>query len=391
MPTFALYALDTLGLWRRPDNSRAGPPLAYTPIPLAADQRLSSTPLDGACRALLIHRFVRRDIAGVNTVLAGLPGTLARLRIDVVDNARAAEAAPVWRVDRDGTSRFRFHEKSWAQHPHEIFGRWLDTLPLIAAVQAADPSGSCVLNLGDEGHRPGLAFDGAGPQFTLVPDCFFIRTNAYAGLAQTYRRRALPWAERRPVVFWRGTTTGRETSLDALPRVRMCRAAQGLGEQADVGFSAASQQFVGAEPWLRARGLLRDFVSNMHYDQYQLHLSIDGNASPWLSLAKMHTGSPVLKVTSPRGFRQWYYRRLVPWENYVPIRSDLADLHDTVRMLLADPARARRIGLAGQELARSMSCEVEIARAVPSALGALQPDAGTTADRERVLHLAGHG
>ena len=330
-----------------------------------------------------MDRFLCRDIAGLNTVLAGLPGNLARLRIDVVDNARAAEAAPVWRVDPDGTHRFRFHEKSWAQHPHEVFGRWLDTLPLIAAVQAANPSGSCVLNLGDEGHRPGLAFDGAGSRFTLVPDCFFLKTNAYADLAETYRRRAIPWRERRPILFWRGTTTGREPNLDALPRVRMCRMAQSLGELADVGFSAASQQFAGAEPWLRAQGLLRDFVPNWQYDTYQLHIATDGNASPWLSLAKMHTGSPVLKVESPQGFRQWYYQRLVPWENYVPIRSDLADLNDTVRTLLADPARAQRIGLAGRELARSMSCEAEIARAVPVALGAFRPDAYSAArDRE---------
>ena len=330
-----------------------------------------------------MHRFLCRDIAGVNTVLAGLSGALARLRLDVVDNARAAEAAPVWRVDSDGTHRFRFHQKSWAQHPQEIFGRWLDTLPLIAAVQAANPSGSCVLNLGDEGHRPGLAFDGAGAPFTLIPDCFFLRTNCYAGLADTYARRAIPWRERRPVVFWRGSTTGRETSLDTLPRARMCRIVQLLGEQADVGFSAASQQFAGAEPLLRAQGLLRDFVPNVRYDSYQLHIAIDGNASPWLSLAKMHTGSPVLKVTSPQGFGQWYYRRLVPWENYVPIRSDLADLNETVRMLLADPARAQRIGSAGRELARSMSCEVEIARAVPVALGAFRPDANSVAgDRE---------
>ena len=92
-------------------------------------------------------------MAALNTLLATLSGPLARLRIDVVDIARAAEAAPVWRVDPDGTHRFRFHEKTWMQHPHIIFARWLDTLPFIAAMQAAKPVGSCVLNLGDEGHR----------------------------------------------------------------------------------------------------------------------------------------------------------------------------------------------------------------------------------------------
>lgn len=320
---------------------------------------------------------MRRDIAGVNVMLAALAGPDDAMVIDVVDNARAVEAAPVWRVDADGRHRFRFHHRTWDQHPHRIFGRWLDTLPLIEAIRAARPSGSCVLNLGDEGHRPGLAFDGIGTAFTFIPDCFFLQTNGYAGLADTYARRAVPWRERRPVAFWRGTTTGRETCLDALPRVRMCRTAQALGPLADVGFSAASQHFAGAEPWLRERGLMRDYVDHRQYDTYQLHLSIDGNASPWGFLSKLHTGSPVLKVTSAAGFRQWYYPRLVPWVNYVPIRPDLSDLNDTVRALLADPARAQRIGAAGRELARSMSRSAEIARAVPHAVAAFAPDAAT--------------
>ena len=308
-------------------------------------------------------------------MLACLSGKLARLRVDVVDNARAAEAVLVWRIGPDDTNRFRFHEKAWSNDPRQIFGRWLDTLPLIAAVKGAQPTGSCLLNLGDEGHRPGLAFDGTGTAFTLVPDCFFIKTNGYSDLAGAYALRAVPWRERRPVAFWRGSTTGRETNIEALPRVRMCRMARSLGESADVGFAAASQQFAGCEPWLRSQGLLRGFVSNERYDAYQLHISIDGNASPWGMLAKLHTGSPVLKVASQKGFRQWFHDRLVPWGNFVPIRSDLVDLDATVRMLLADPARAQRIGSAGRELARSMSCEAEIARAVPRALGAFQADA----------------
>lgn len=330
--------------------------------------------LDGACRDALLDDFVRSDLASVNAQLARLSGGLAPLRVEAVDNARAAEAAPVWRVDPDGTSRFRFHRKSWAQHPRIIFGRWLDALPLIAAVHAERPVGSCVLNLGDEGHRPGLAFDGAGADFTLIPDSFFLQTGGYADLAATYAGRAIPWRERRPVLLWRGTTTGREASLDALPRVRLCRAAQLLGDRADVGFSAASQQFSGAEPWLRSQGLLRGYVSHERYDEYQLHLSIDGNASPWGFLSKLHTGSAVLKVDSLRRLRQWYYSRLVPWEHYVPIRSDLSDLAPTVRLLLADPARAERIGAAGQALARSMSYHAEITRAVPVALGAFRAD-----------------
>ena len=317
--------------------------------------------------------FLSRDLASLNAVLAGLPRPLADLRIDVVDNARAAEAAPVWRMEASGIARFRFHQKTWSQHPAEIFGRWLDLLPLITAILAAGPVGSCVLNLGDEGHRAGLAFDAIGAEYTLIPDFCFIQTEGYASLARRFEERAVPWQDRRPVLFWRGTTTGLETDLQALPRVKLCQVARLMGPDADVGFSAATQRFAGAGALLAAQGLLRPAVPNDQYDTYQLHVDIDGNSSPWTGFAKLHSGSPVLKVTSPRGYRQWYYDRLVPWVNFVPIRSDLADLAETVKALLADPARAQSIGAAGRELARSMSCDAEIARTVPIALRAFQP------------------
>ena len=49
-------------------------------------------------------------------------------------------------------------------------------------------------------------------------------------------------------------------------------------------------------------------------------------SNSWSGLfTKLLTGSTVLKVESPMGFRQWYYDRLKPFEHYVPVRPDLAE------------------------------------------------------------------
>ncbi|WP_419827790.1 glycosyl transferase family 90 [Sphingomonas sp.] len=314
-------------------------------------------------------------MAAANALLAALPEPLARLRLDVVDNARAAEAVPVWRADADGTHRFRFrfrfHEKAWTQHPREIFARWVETLPLIGAVIEARPTGSCALNLGDEGHRPGLAFDTRAPGYTLIPDYQFLMTDGYADLARTFLARSRPWGERRPVAFWRGSTTGLADKVEALPRVRLCRLARTMGPVADVGLTAVTANFASAEPRLRAEGLFRDFVPNVRLDEVRVHIDIDGNSGPWTSLlGKLHSGSPVLRVTSELGFRQWYHDRLVPWEHYVPVRSDMADLSARVLQLLEDSALARRIGGAGARFARALRCDFEVARAVPSIVAA---------------------
>ena len=75
------------------------------------------------------------------------------------------------------------------------------------------------------------------------------------------------------------------------------------------------------------------------------------------------TGSPVLKVASPRAFRQWYYDRLKPWINYVPVQSDMSDLVDKINWLRTHDSDAHAIGQAGLELAKSLDYQRELDKA----------------------------
>jgi hypothetical protein len=68
-------------------------------------------------------------------------------------------------------------------------------------------------------------------------------------------------------------------------------------------------------------------------DKYQI--DIDGNSSSWPGLfQRLLSGDTVLKVTSNKGWRQWYYDDLLPWENFVPVASDLSDLVEIVDWLV---------------------------------------------------------
>lgn len=323
-------------------------------------------------RQPLLEALTTGALDSANAMLAALPG-LERLGVERVENARAAEAVPVWRGHADGSSRFRFHAKTWDHRPALIFGRWLDMLPLIAAVLMHRPIGWVSLNLGDEGHRPGLAPCDHRDGYTLVPDPMFLSTCGYAALARQFEAQAVPWRDRAPLLFWRGATSGRALDAQALPRVQLCRAAQALGPSADVGLSTITHDYAGDEARLRAEGLLRPFVPPERLDRYRLHLDIDGNTSSWPGLfTKLLSGGAVLKVESP--WRQWYYDRLTPWITHVPVRADLADLADVVRELLAAPERAEAIGRAGRALALSLTAEREIARAIPAVLAAFRRD-----------------
>lgn len=323
-------------------------------------------------RRALLDALTADALDRANALLAHLPG-LERVRVERVENARAAEAAPVWRGEPDGTSRFRFHARSWGPHAGLIFGRWLDMLPLVTAVMAHRPVGWVSLNLGDEGHRPGLAPCDHRAGYTLVPDYMFLATHGYAALGQRFAGSAMRWGDRAPVLFWRGATSGIASHVEALPRVRLCRIARTLGDQADVGLSAVTPEYAADEARLRADGLLRPFVPPERLERYRLHLDIDGNSNSWPGLfTKLLSGGAVLKVESP--YRQWYYHRLEPWVTHVPIRADMADLAEVARELLAAPKRAEAIGRAGQALALSLTVEREIARAVPAVLAAFRRD-----------------
>lgn len=63
----------------------------------------------------------------------------------------------------------------------------------------------------------------------------------------------------------------------------------------------------------------------------------------------LHAGRPVLIQDRP--WQEWYWDRLRPMQNFIPVRSDLADLADRLEWIRANPLQAAAIGHAGQALA----------------------------------------
>jgi len=94
---------------------------------------------------------------------------------------------------------------------------------------------------------------------------------------------------------------------------------------------------------------------------YKYQIDIDGFSSSWVGFfLKLLSGSPVLKVKSEFGYRQWYYRRLIPWVNYVPVATDLSDLVANVTILRSNAVLAESIGKMGRELALELTYEKQL-------------------------------
>ena len=191
-------------------------------------------------------------------------------------------------------------------------------------------AGSFRLNVGDEAHVPGVAFCGNFEDALLIPDAFFLASDGYA--RDKERSNHVSWDLRRPVALWRGSTTGYHYggSITATPRIKLCLHVQGPPpyEQVDAGITEFAQLRQQEEIDALSRlKIMKEYVPADRYKEWRYHIDIDGNSNSWSGLfLKLLSGGVVLKVTSYMKYRQWYYDRLVPFGNYIPISEDFSDL-----------------------------------------------------------------
>ena len=254
--------------------------------------------------------------------------------------------------------------------PDTLLVRWATTTRLFDAFMrsASFIDGQVTLNLGDGGGLPGLSFCAHQPGFFLIPDAHYLGSSQYLRTRQELNAAPVKWANRRPLAFWRGSTTGQPADIalgwHGLPRIRLCEISKKRPDLIDAGVTSVHAHWGDiALQYIQSQQLLRPPVSRATFQQYKYQIDIDGYSSAWDALfMRLWTGSPVLKVTSERGWRQWYYRRMQPWVNFVPIAADMSDLIEKIEWLHDHDDVAERIGSAGRDLAISMTDEKEIER-----------------------------
>ncbi len=250
---------------------------------------------------------------------------------------------------------------------------WIRSLPLwfyYSQSRARSP-GEVMINLFDVGVIPGLSFCDNRPDFFLIPDPMFLGSTAYAQFKDNHDRVAIPWEQRKSVALWRGTTTGRVpgTNWQDLPRIRLCLLAQSSACEGllDAGLTGVSESLKRHHDDINRLGLFKGYIPSFEFATYKYQIDIDGHTNAWSGLMqKLYTGSTVLKIASSSGFRQWYYERLLPWRNFVPVSAEMEDLLEKIRWLTDHDSVARQIGIRGRELVISMSLEAELAEGLES-------------------------
>jgi hypothetical protein len=239
--------------------------------------------------------------------------------------------------------------------------RWLCTRPLFAAVKQLYPSlrGECQLWLGDRPSGPGLAFCGNAVSHVCIPDMSYL-TNGYAGRRRAIAAAMKPWASRLPKIFWRGATTGYPRDpWKAIPRIKLCLISREIAraDTFDTGISRIVQvSDRKIEQEIIKSGIFRGHCPRLSFMDYKFTIDIDGNSCSWSGLfTKLLMQNTIIKVDSPLGFRQWYYNKLVPWRNFVPLSSSMTELNEVAEWLLEHDDEAEQIAIRGRELAESLT------------------------------------
>ena len=249
-----------------------------------------------------------------------------------------------------------------------LLDRLMSTLPVLARyrLQPSKAVASTVLHVGDSAVSTGIGFCSNRDDVFLIPDGVFLRLESYRATRVAFASNPVEWQARKPVCFWRGGTTGQMTNRSigwrTLPRIKLCELALSSPDLMDFGITSIGQMpDANYIREIELSGLTKLFVPPADFINYKYHVDIDGNTNSWPGLfQKLLTGSVVLKVESSGKYRQWYYDRLVPWRNFVPVSSDMSDLIERLKWLKSNDDKARAIGAEGKKLAESLTYEGEI-------------------------------
>ena len=231
---------------------------------------------------ILNVRFRERWCSGVG-VLAEAPDALA-VRWTVQDGGTCRFDMFPALYDVDDTIESTLHWSRWMSLFHHY-------------VRSAAPvRGHTDINLFDVGLTPGISCCDDKPGYFLVPDPVFIASRGYADLRGEFEAADVPWADRIPQAFWRGSTTGNhQDELERLPRLRLCRLARSPESRGllDAAITSVVQLTADWAEKVMQSGLMGSPVPQTDYLRYKYQVDIDGNSNAWAGLyERLLTAAP---------------------------------------------------------------------------------------------------
>lgn len=167
-----------------------------------------------------------------------------------------------------------------------------------------------------------------------------------------------PWEKKREVLFWRGSATDGEYTLDtwkSRPRAKLALLSVAKPDIIDAGLTHLIEVKAPEvmDALLSQLGEIKKILSIHDHMAYKYLMDIDGNSNGWdRCFWGLLSNSALFKQASD--FTQWYYKALEPGRHYIPVKSDLSDLEEQIAWAKNHDAAAHKIALQGRELAEEV-------------------------------------
>jgi hypothetical protein len=163
-----------------------------------------------------------------------------------------------------------------------------------------------------------------------VPDHRFIDTRGFNKLLPKLQSLQTPFDKKIPGLFWRGTSSGSKVACLDILRVQI---ALKLKNDPNADFKISKPKVCHLNNTtldFSEVGILGSYVSEEEWIKYRAIIDVDGNFAtnglPWRVLS----GSVLFRVKSVNS--GWIEPLLEPYVHYLPIKSDLSDLHEATRL-----------------------------------------------------------
>ena len=82
---------------------------------------------------------------------------------------------------------------------------------------------------------------------------------------------------------------------------------------------------------------------NYRNSEFKYIINIDGEVNAWRLAAELSYNSVILIVDSKYNYKSWFYKYLIPYVHYIPIKNDLSNLLEEITKLIDDDVYAENI------------------------------------------------
>mmetsp|Transcript_41166 Transcript_41166/g.128309 ORF Transcript_41166/g.128309 Transcript_41166/m.128309 type:complete len:480 (-) Transcript_41166:67-1506(-) len=198
---------------------------------------------------------------------------------------------------------------------------------------------------------------GAGHWTIPIPNPFQLKAHAQGllGDGTGHAARHVPWKDKVPKVFWRGTLAAPDnlvfSDIETMPRVRLMLIAKQHPELFDVGITDVDTDLSGRYSKSQMKSLRRRLPETKAVDmastlpRFRYILNVAAVLCSWRLSEMLASGS--LLLLQDDSTSELIYEWLTPWEHFVPVSASLADLVPKVRWLEEHPERAEAIARQG--------------------------------------------